>query len=160
MKRLLPILVCAALAAPPAMAGEHYPPVTDRLTLKECGDCHMAFQPSMLPARSWRALMVGLDDHFGENASLDPETARHIEAYLVANAGDVSRSRGFFSWRSGKMLRFLSDSETPLRISDLRCWKRMHDELPRGAFSRANVRSKANCVACHKRAAQGDYEED
>lgn len=52
----------------------------------ECGDCHLAFPPALLPAGSWRAVMAGLEDHFGDNAELDPTTAREITGFLVQQA--------------------------------------------------------------------------
>jgi hypothetical protein len=51
---------------------ERVPPVTHAATLKECGECHMAYQPGLLPAASWNRIMDGLADHFGENASVLP----------------------------------------------------------------------------------------
>src|SRR4051794_36311846 len=56
---------------------------------KECGACHMVFQPELLPARSWTALMGGLANHFGENAALDADTTRDILGYLQAHAADA-----------------------------------------------------------------------
>ncbi len=47
---------------------------------KECGACHYAFNPSLLPAASWAGLMTSLREHFGEDASLDapgPGTLPH-----------------------------------------------------------------------------------
>ena len=38
---------------------------------EECGSCHMAYPPGLLPARSWTKVMSGLDNHFGDNAELD-----------------------------------------------------------------------------------------
>ena len=52
----------------------------------ECGACHFAFPPRFLPAESWRAVMVGLDRHFGSNAGLDAETAKEITDFLEKNA--------------------------------------------------------------------------
>jgi ABC-type Zn2+ transport system substrate-binding protein/surface adhesin len=49
----------------------------------ECGDCHMAYPPSMLPASSWRAMMGNLEDHFGNNAELDAATASRVTAFLT-----------------------------------------------------------------------------
>lgn len=130
-------------------------PVTDQTTLKECGDCHMAFQPSMLPARSWKAVMAGLSDHFGENASLPAETAQAIEAYLVANAGDAGGSAG------SPAIRGLAPTDAPLRISDTPYWIAEHrGEVRPGAFDNPKVGSKANCVACHRGAEKGYYEDD
>ncbi|MDP1920915.1 MAG: CxxxxCH/CxxCH domain-containing protein, partial [Myxococcales bacterium] len=34
----------------------------------ECGSCHLAFPPNLLPAPSWKSVMGGLTDHFGQNA--------------------------------------------------------------------------------------------
>lgn len=38
--------------------------VDDKTVLAECGDCHFAFPPVLLPARSWKKLMGNLKDHF------------------------------------------------------------------------------------------------
>ena len=52
-----------------ANADENYRPIKDAVVLKECGACHMAFQPQMLPKRSWGKIMSELPNHFGEDAS-------------------------------------------------------------------------------------------
>lgn len=129
------------LALAPAFAdeGEWVPPVRHAETLKECGECHMAFQPALLPAGSWRAIMGNLSDHFGEDASLPPATAASIEHYLVAGAG-----RG---------------DPSLLRITEQRWWRHEHDFSP-GRFARPEVRSKINCAACHQGAENGYYEDD
>ncbi len=35
-----------------------------------CGLCHLAYQPDLMPAASWNALIKRLDDHFGESVEL------------------------------------------------------------------------------------------
>ncbi|MEZ5839720.1 MAG: diheme cytochrome c [Hyphomicrobiales bacterium] len=128
--------------------------VTDMATIEECGACHMAFQPAMLPARSWTAIMNGLSDHFGENAALPDDKAKAITGYLVANAGDASG-------RDNHFMRGLGASDTPLRISGTPYWIREHrGEVRPGAFEDPRVKSKANCVACHRGAEMGYYEDD
>ena len=135
--------------------GGSFGAVTDPATLKECGDCHMAFQPGLLPARSWKAVMAGLGDHFGENASLPAETAAAIEAYLVANAGDAAGGAG------SSAIRGIAATDAPLRISDTPYWIAEHrGEVRPGAFDNPKVGSKANCVACHRGAEKGYYEDD
>ena len=62
------MLIAAALLPAAADGPERAPPVTHEPTLQECGECHMAFQPALLPAESWRRIMTGLSDHFGEDA--------------------------------------------------------------------------------------------
>ncbi len=68
-----------------------FAPAADAKYQSECGACHFAYLPGLLPARSWEALLKKPDEHFGETLSLDPETLRHIRDYLSANAGDRSR---------------------------------------------------------------------
>lgn len=129
-------------------------PVADKTVLKECSACHMAFPPAFLPARSWRALMSGLDEHFGENAALDEATARHITDYLVANAADAGGN-------NRRVLRGVKASDTPLRITETPWWIREHrGEVRPGAFRDPRVGSKANCVACHRAAAKGYFDDD
>lgn len=138
----------------PALADDDwFPPVADAIVEAECGACHLAFSPAMLPVRSWQAIMSGLADHFGEDASLDAESVSHIENYLGAHAADSSS-------RYREVLRGLSSADAPLRISDLPWWIREHDEVRPTAFDDPKVGSKANCVACHRGAASGWYEDD
>lgn len=151
MKIVTSVLLLGAisLAAPAFAEGERFPPVTHEATQKECSACHIAFQPQMLPARSWEALMSGLDNHFGENASLDPKVAEDIKAYLVANAADAGGNN--------RWMRGLTDKDTPLRISETPRFRRAHGEVSASAFQRKDIGSAANCAACHKEAAQGLY---
>jgi hypothetical protein len=142
------------LAAASARADERYTPVEDPLVKKECGACHMAFQPAMLPKRSWNKLMDGLADHFGEDASLSPDKTEAIRAYLVKHAADTG-------WWSGRFMRGIADDATPLRITETRHWIHEHSEEVRpSAWKNPKVGSKANCPACHRRAALGDYEDE
>jgi Dihaem cytochrome c len=55
---------------------------------KECSACHMAFQPSLLPAQSWRKVMAGLDKHFEVDASLSAQDASEITQFLEAHASN------------------------------------------------------------------------
>ena len=109
----------------------------------ECGSCHIAYPPQLLPASSWRALMSGLDKHFGSDASLDPQTAAGIAAFLEKNAG---RDRSF--------------SRTPaLRITETRWFVHEHDEVPDRAWKNPQVKSAANCTACHVDGDKGNFDE-
>ena len=80
----------------------------------ECGSCHLAFSPAMLPASSWKRMMGELQNHFGEDASVDAATAATIEAYLTANAADTGGRT-----HSRKLLRGVSLASAPQRISEL-----------------------------------------
>jgi len=137
-----------------AEGGAIVPPIEHAATLKECGACHLAFPPQMLPARSWRKLMGDLANHFGENASLPEATRAEITAYLTANAGDaaISKNGRYF-------LHGIDAAETPLRITQTPFWQGAHEEVPTAYFTSSQVKTPANCVACHRSAAQGSFGE-
>lgn len=154
--RKIPILtVLLLLLAPPvAVADERYNPVKDKVVSEECGTCHMAFQPEMLPKRSWKKIMENLSNHFGEDASLDAMTKKHIASYLQDNAADSG-------WWGGKFMRGIKKHMTPLRITETPHWIREHKgEVRSHVWSSPKVKSKANCIACHPRANRGDYDDD
>ena len=159
---LRPLLLIALAAGFSALVlgsaragGSHFfPPVSEPLVREECGSCHLAFAPSMLPAASWRKMMGELDRHFGEDATVDPEIARKITAWLVANAGDSGGSR-----YGAKLLRGVDAGAAPQRITGLPKWVREHREVPDWEWRHKEVRSKANCVACHADAERGYYED-
>ena len=138
-----------------AGGGHYFPPVTDALTLEECTACHIAYPASMLPAVSWAKLMSGLEDHFGDDASLDAATRAAITDYLVANAADT----GGYRW-GRRMLRGVDYDLPPARITSLPRWEHKHDEVPQRRWKSEKVKSPANCGACHRDADQGYFEED
>ncbi|MDD2399591.1 MAG: cytochrome C, partial [Sulfurovum sp.] len=55
--------------------------VENKLYLKECGSCHFAFQPGLLPERSWTKMLSNLADHFGSDAALEPEDHKALLVY-------------------------------------------------------------------------------
>jgi nitrate/TMAO reductase-like tetraheme cytochrome c subunit len=137
-----------------AGGGNFYTPVNDPVVKEECGSCHMTYSPAMLPASSWKSMMGNLQNHFGADASIDANTAKTIEAYLVANAADTGgRNYG------GKLLRGVSLSQAPLRITELPGWINKHREVAAWEWRQKDVRSKSNCSACHADAARGYYNE-
>ena len=150
-------VVAAAATSPIFADGLRARPVQDALTRKECGACHMVYPAGLLPARSWRAMMAGLDDHFGDNASLDAEATQKIAAYLEANAADAGGAR------SAKILRDLDAAAAPLRVTETPFWKRKHEKRDRVAaatLKRKGAKSKSDCKACHEGAEQGVFEDD
>ena len=121
---------------------------------QECASCHLAYPPSLLPRASWQRLMSGLEQHFGENASLDPATQADILRFLEANAADSGSSR-----MGDKVMQRMDTKPAPLRITETRWFVRKHDEVPRTTWSRKAVGSAANCAACHRQAEQGKFNE-
>ena len=129
-------------------------PVTNSVYLKECGACHFAFQPQLLPKRSWEKIMGSLEDHFGDSATLDEATRSGILDYLVKNSADKSSSKV-----SGKLRASIGKSEAPIRITDTGYFKRKHDEVRAAVFKRKSIGTASNCVACHLTAEKGDFDE-
>lgn len=150
------LVVTLAAFSAAADDGPKVPPVQNQTYLKECGACHMAFAPQFLPQRSWSALMDRLNDHFGDDASLPDAKRTEIKNYLVANAADVAPYR-----EARKVNDSIPSNATPLRITETGRWIRKHDahEVPPAVWSRPQIKSKANCTACHANAAQGIYED-
>ena len=87
--RLAVILFGALISLSVFTAEGRVPLIKDQLTKNECSACHFAYPASMLPEASWEKIMGGLENHFGEDASLDAQTTQHIAEYLVAQAGDT-----------------------------------------------------------------------
>ncbi len=121
----------------------------------ECSACHIAYPPMLLPERSWRKLMAGLDKHFGVNAGLDDAGAKEITEFLVGQSADHAQTR-----RAQGITHSIPPNATPLRITETAFFKREHDEVRAEVWKRAKVKSPANCGACHTGAEQGDFSED
>ncbi len=121
---------------------------------EECGSCHMAYPPQLLPPASWEKMMNGLEDHFGENAELDSATRQQIALFLEKMS---TPRRGEYR----RLLRNLDPNRVPLRITEMTYFKRKHHEIPeRLVRGNDKVRSFSQCDACHQDAARGNFDED
>ena len=150
------VLAAVLLATSPPARAESFPPITNKAVLTECGECHMAFFAEMLPRRSWLNILSNLDDHFGEDASIDPESLSKIIRHHITNASDVINSRGARKWREG-----LKKQDAPKSITSAPRFVRKHDDSDFDKmWLRLKVRSKADCAACHKDAVQGLFDDD
>lgn len=133
-------------------------PVTEKQYLKECGECHFAYQPGLLPERSWKKLLSAdaLKNHFGDNAEIDNDTLQTIYDYAVENAADKS-----FYKRSRKIALATVEGDAPLRITEVRYIKRKHSEIPENVVKgNKDVKSLSNCNKCHTQADQGVFDDD
>lgn len=159
-----PILIGAALLFLPLMAhadswfGGSSPgvaPVTNKLYTEECSACHYAYQPGLLPARSWKKIMENLDKHFGENAELSKEDTQTLMQYAMDNAADKSKHK-----RSVKINRSIPKGDIPIRITEVRYIKKKHDELSgKHVKNNPKVKSLSNCQACHTKIDSGSFSE-
>lgn len=133
-------------------------PVTNKTYADECGSCHFAYPPGLLPGKSWAKLLDGkaLNDHFGENASLDQDTLKTIYDYAMENAAEKSWYK-----RSRKIALATEAGDAPLRITEVRYIKRKHHDIPENMIKgNKDVKSLSFCNACHTRAEQGNFDSD
>ncbi len=130
-------------------------PVRNAFYKKECGSCHFAYQPGLLPERSWVKLMSDLENHFETDASLDKEDNKRVLNYLIDNSAEKFRDYK----RSRKINDSIRRDETPIAISNTRYFKKEHRKIRRNMIEQKEVKSIANCMACHKTADKGSYEE-
>ena len=108
----------------------------------ECGGCHIAYPPDMLPAAAWHQLMLNLDDHFGDNAELDDAATAEIDAFLTRYSDQRPVASG------------------PVRITQTRWFRAQHHEIPvRMVTNNPGVQDFSRCDACHTRAGQGSFNE-
>ncbi len=108
----------------------------------------------MLPSGSWKKILAGLGDHFGETVELDSETQKSIEQYLAANSAENSPAK-----RAVKISRSLGN-ETPLRITDISYIREKHHDISSEVLKRKSVGSLSNCAACHTTAENGIYDDE
>lgn len=121
---------------------------------KECGACHMAFAPNMLPEKSWKMMMADLQDHFGDDATIDDASKLEIEDFLVKNAAEHSLEEA-----SVKFIRSIDPAHPPLRITDIPYWKEKHKLIDEATYRHGAIKSRINCVACHKWSEYGSFED-
>ena len=143
MKRLalIALLGCAL----PALADRMPLPANTPASFKaECGSCHLAYPPGLLAAKDWQRTMAGLKDHFGTEATVDAKIGLEIAAFLERNAGNPEK---------------LGGAGEPPRITQTARFVRKHREVSAKTWSDPRVKSKANCEACHRGAANGSFSE-
>ena len=141
------------LVALPLLLGVALPALADRLPLPadtpasytaECGSCHLAYPPALLAAGDWQRLMAGLNQHFGTDAAVDGKKGAEIKTFLERHAGNAVK---------------LGSAGDPPRISTTARFVRKHHEVPAKLWRDPRVKSAANCEACHRDAANGNYSE-
>jgi len=119
--------------------GRRQPLVQNQLYKDECGSCHWAFLPQLLPSGSWNTLMNGLDDHFGEDVTLDPDDKKAIRNYLAKTS--PAHLRG--------------GQDSIIRITEMPMIQESHYGMKRWIEKRPEIKLFSNCTICHKGADYG-----
>ncbi|MEQ1504956.1 MAG: diacylglycerol kinase [Myxococcota bacterium] len=122
--------------------------VTDPTWASECGSCHLAYPPGLLPGRSWTRILGNLGAHYGEDATVDAATRDRLVAYAVGHAADVATDP------LSRAIARATVGTTPDRILSIGWLRHEHGEAPPG-----RVTSMSACGSCHPNAAAGRFDE-
>jgi cytochrome b len=113
----------------------------------ECGDCHVAYPPYLLPKKSWKRVMGALDNHFGDEiteANITKSQQESILNFLVQNAAETSKREAAI-----KVMDSLG-KRRPKAITKTPYWRETHKDIPKSVYKQKKIKDKSNCVACHK----------
>jgi len=114
---------------------------------KECGECHTAYPPFLLPEESWRRVMSGLDNHFGEEiteANITKLQQKSILSFLKKNSAETSTREV-----SVGIMKSIGERR-PKAITKTPYWRERHKGIPKSAFEDESIKDKSNCKACHR----------
>jgi len=117
------------------------------LFYNECISCHTLYPPHLLSSSSWSNIMDDLENHFGDDASLDEEDTKKIKDYLVKNSAEFSSKESAF-----KML--ISDTNN-LGITKSNYWKQTHSFLDKKYQKENEIKNISNCKVCHNNIEKG-----
>jgi|CXWL01.1.fsa_nt_gi cytochrome b len=121
---------------------------------EECGSCHLAFHPSLLPSRSWVRLMSEQKQHFGSDLGLDGATSAALLSFMTGNAAERHPTEP-----ATKIDLSLKADVTPLRITETPYWVKKHRDIAEADWKSPQVKSQSNCAACHLDAEAGTFED-
>lgn len=124
------------------------------LWIEECSDCHSAYHPSLLPARSWETLFKQQNEHFGDDLDLDDSVVAELTTYAIENSAENTMIEA--AW---KINNSIAGDNVPLRITETPYWEDKHNEITELTWEHKEVRNKGNCAACHLDADAGTFQD-
>jgi hypothetical protein len=98
--------------------------------------------------------MNDLENHFGDDASIDEESNKNILAFLLKNSAETSTLEA--SWN---FLNSIEDKDI-IALSQTAFWKKTHEDIPKEIYNNKKIKSKANCKACHSDIEKGLIEDE
>jgi hypothetical protein len=146
-------LAACAMLLHVSIAGAGLLAPRDATYLKECGSCHMAYSPQLLPAASWKHVMGHLDDHFGDSANLDASTEEAVTRYLVENSAEHGRGD-----EAKMILSSIEPGTVPRRITDVPYISELHAAALDPSWNgKPRPTRLTECETCHVWASKGNY---
>jgi len=113
------------------------------LFVSECSSCHILYPPFLLPRASWQMMMNDLENHFGDDASLEREDMLSIKSYLLSHAAQSSTKEA-----AHYILESLENNDT-IAVTKTPYWIKRHKDIDKNIFTSKKVGKKSNCKACH-----------
>ncbi len=113
------------------------------LFYEECKSCHTLYPPFLLPVKSWVKMMDQLEDHFGDDASLEAQDVRSLKSYLTQNSAENSTKESAYH-----ILKSMKEADT-LAITKTPYWEKRHADIDKRTFESKKVGKISNCKACH-----------
>lgn len=106
------------------------------LYLENCGSCHVALPPEVMPTETWRRLLQEPDQHYGQQ--LQPLIGPSVVL--------------MWNYLQTYSRPFAEGEPIPYRVSESRFFKALHPQvdLPQSV-------KPGSCVSCHPGVAQFDY---
>ena len=109
--------------------------------VEECASCHILYPPHLLPQKAWNKMMDNLEEHFGDDASVDDSSNKIIRKYLLNNSSETSNKQA--------SVYIMKEYMNEIAISDTSYWKDIHKNINKKIFQSKKIRTKSNCKACH-----------
>jgi hypothetical protein len=147
------LIVLSALVG--SLFAQDVAPVDNQLYIKECGSCHFAYQPGLLPGSSWNKIMSNLENHYNNDASISSANLQTLTKYL----NDNSAEKNMQYKRSNKIVSSIPAGQIPDSISTTPYIIKKHSEIKKSLITQPEVKGLFNCIACHKTADKGNYGE-
>jgi cytochrome b len=119
-----------------------------------CGECHLAYHPTLLPARSWQRMLAEQHNHFEEDLDLDEDILGELRQFSTANAAESILTEA--AW---KIQRTTSPLESPLRITETPYWQTEHQNIADEIWQHPDINFQGNCGVCHLDAERGTFED-
>ena len=82
------------------------------------------------------------------------EAQKAVLAYLETNGAEHSTAK-----RAVRIMRSVGSS-TPVRITEIPYIRDKHRKVSASVLNRPSIGSLSNCTACHRRAEEGNYDDD
>ncbi len=86
--------------------------------------------PNLLPKKSWEVLMADLENHFGDDASLDEVDTKNILDFLLKYSAETSTMQASFNF-----LNSIANKDI-IAMSQTVYWKEKHKEIPKKLYEK------------------------